>query len=267
MKRLLQFLSRVGRELSQGKNIDAYFIALVTLVFSLVGFLDEKLIGNAQLEDVRWAAVLAGVGLLVLRATAPAAKERNLDLVLNDRVNLKAKTLEDRLKNARQLWVATATGVAFLQGENRRVITNTVLSRKNGDFRFIMQDPEHKDAMRILMIQLDEKNKNPDQGMETAMKTAHECLTDLKKRHPNEVQYGYTRYNPGFSMVLINPDYNDGVIIVEFYGYSRESNDTRMHIEIARAESDRWFLYWKNQFEDMWSDIRKPDQKPVQQAV
>jgi hypothetical protein len=41
--------------------------------------------------------------------------------------------------------------------------------------------------------------------------------------------------------------------VVEFHGFHNEATPSRMHIEISRQQSERWYAYWMEQFNQIWS--------------
>jgi hypothetical protein len=46
------------------------------------------------------------------------------------------------------------------------------------------------------------------------------------------------------------------VVIVEFHGFHNQVTNTRMHIELRRADSEQWYAYWLEQFERIWQAAR-----------
>src|SRR6266511_3987906 len=43
-----------------------------------------------------------------------------------------------------------------------------------------------------------------------------------------------------------------GTIIVEFHAFHNEATSSRMHLEITRQGSERWYSYWSDQFDHIW---------------
>jgi hypothetical protein len=70
--------------------------------------------------------------------------------------------------------------------------------------------------------------------------------------------YRLASYNPGFSLVAIDPGARHGVVMVEFHGFHNQVTNTRMHIELTRAISDQWYSYWLGQFERIWQAAKVP---------
>jgi hypothetical protein len=72
-------------------------------------------------------------------------------------------------------------------------------------------------------------------------------------------EHRFAAYNPGFSLVAIDPQAKHGVVIVEFHGFHNESTGSRMHLELRRQDSQHWFDYWADQFDHIWRSAREPD--------
>ena len=71
-------------------------------------------------------------------------------------------------------------------------------------------------------------------------------------RASGKADYRLLPYNPGFSMLIVNPHSGNGYMTVEFFGYHNKLIDERMHILIERRQSQQWFDYWTSQYEIMW---------------
>ncbi|MEO8396444.1 MAG: hypothetical protein ABI700_25850, partial [Chloroflexota bacterium] len=65
-------------------------------------------------------------------------------------------------------------------------------------------------------------------------------------------------YNPGFSMLIVNPTGGNGYLTVEFFGFHNKLIDERMHIVIERRSSQYWFEYWVKQYQTMWDASKAP---------
>jgi hypothetical protein len=43
-------------------------------------------------------------------------------------------------------------------------------------------------------------------------------------------------------------------VLVEFHAYKNLATPNRMNLELTRKTSERWYDYWYEQFEAMWSN-------------
>src|SRR5688572_11957857 len=109
--RLGSSLGRVLSDLKQLKNLEAYFIAVMVLLF-----LFATTFGDGVSENDRWNLALAALGLLVFNLSVPKRQSKTLDDFLNDRSNL--GPLSERIKNATKLWIYAPSGSSILRGEN-----------------------------------------------------------------------------------------------------------------------------------------------------
>jgi hypothetical protein len=64
--------------------------------------------------------------------------------------------------------------------------------------------------------------------------------------------YRLLPFNPGFSLLIVNPTEPSGFIVFEAHGFSDENVTDRMHVLIRRRDSPRWFTYWVERYEAMW---------------
>ncbi len=58
--------------------------------------------------------------------------------------------------------------------------------------------------------------------------------------------------------MILDPTIQGGTIILEFHGYHNESANTRMHIELTRTNSEHWYAYWIDQFDQIWQTAQQP---------
>lgn len=74
----------------------------------------------------------------------------------------------------------------------------------------------------------------------------------LKEDFNASIELRLTNFVPTFSLVLIDPDDSDGVIIVEMYPYLVTAHD-RVHFELTPGDGE-WYQYFRDQFEGIWRD-------------
>jgi hypothetical protein len=245
---------RIGRDLRKRRFVDAYTVAFVAFV--LAGL---SLVTDIVPDQVRWAALLAGVGILVLRITIPESSARTIDDLLNDRFAFDANPLTDRLKNGKEVWVFAPSGVNLLSAHNCEILRTGPLSRTGGVVRVVVMDPAQEAAMQLARRQLDDALDYPVQDFKASLQTTVRLLSTMAAWQVNgSFEYRFLDYNPGFSLVAIDPSSRNGRIIVEFHGFHNEATSSRMHIEIARNQSDHWYGYWTDQFNRIWEAASLP---------
>lgn len=244
MHSLVRLLKRIGSDIANGKNLDAYIITAAAVVVAVAGLFE-----NALDDSLKLAVLLAAVGLLVFKTTTPDKKLADLDSVLLDRQSF--DPFREFIRDAKTLWIYGPSAVNVLRDASD--IKREVLDR-GGNVRVLLQDPEEVSGMDILNRQLDKIFV-----LEDAIKTSLRTLETMSTwPTPGKVEYGVVAYSPGFSLVVVDPDGRDGRLIIEFYGYQNQDIVDRMHIVITRQQSQYWFEYWAKQFNVMWDLRRTP---------
>jgi len=239
---------RVTNDLKNRRFVDVYSAAFVALVLAVL-----SLVGDIVPDQLRWSALLAGVGLLVLRVTIPGPSRGNIDELLSDRFSFDANPLTERLKNAREIWVFAPTAVNLLSAHNCEILRTGPLGRGDGVVRVVVLDPGNGAAVKLAAHQLDDSLDYPVQDFTASLLTTTHLLGAMSSwQVRGNFEYRLLDYNPGFSLVAIDPSTHAGRLIVEFHGFHNEATSSRMHIELAREQSDRWYAYWVDQFNRIW---------------
>jgi hypothetical protein len=234
MNTILRFVRRVIDDLVNLRNVDAYVVAFIGIALILLDVL-----GAVEL-DAYLSVMTAALVVLLFRTTTPQKKEVDLDNVLLDRQSY--TPLREFVQGAHVVWVYGPSAVNVLR--ESATFKREVIER-GGEVRVLLQDPGEAASMAILRQQLD-PNNNLDHDIQGSL------FTLTKMREWGEVEYRLLPYNPGFSLLVIDPDGKDGRLVVEFFGYHNNLIDDRMHILIERRSSQYWFEYWAKQYQIMW---------------
>lgn len=243
---------RVSADITARRHLDAYVVSALALVFAVV-----TVVSDAVPVDLRWAVALAGLGVLVYRTTAPKP-DITVDQLLQDRQGFESTPLAKRLRNAREVWLFAPTGINFLSEENLAALRAGVLGRSDGGLRVVVLDPENEPAMSLAIQQLDNSLTYPLQEFGACHQQVLRRLETIAETWPKAgtFEHRFLAYNPGFSLVAIDPTGKNGRVIVELHGFHNEATTSRMHFELGASDSRRWFLYWTNQFEQIWAAAR-----------
>jgi hypothetical protein len=234
MNTILRFVRRVIDDLTNLRNVDAYVVGFIGIALILIDVL-----GSVEL-DAYLSVMTAALVVLLFRTTTPVRKEIDLDNVLLDRQSY--TPLRDFVQGAHTVWVYGPSAVNVLR--ESATFKREVIDR-GGEVRVLLQDPGESANMEILRQQLD-PNNNLDHDIQGSLFTLE------KMRAWGKVEYRLLPYNPGFSLLVIDPDGKDGRLVVEFFGYHNNLIDDRMHILIERRTSQYWFEYWAKQYQIMW---------------
>lgn len=245
---------RVWRDLKERRHIDAYATAFIAFVLALL-----SVVGDVVPDQVRWAAVLAGVGILVIRDTIPVSQRVAVNSILEDRFAFDRKPLSERLKNATEIWIYAPSAVNLLSAHSCELLRTGCLAKAEGSVRVVVLDPSREEAIRLAAHHLDDSLDYPIQSFADSLQSTTARLNAMSSWSlSGSFEYRLLDYNPGFSLVGIDPSKRGGHLIVEFHGFHNESTSSRMHIEITRNGSEHWFEYWTDQFTRIWDAATRP---------
>lgn len=245
---------RIGRDLRQLRNIDAYAVALLAFAFAVLSEAGDILPVNA-----RWAVLLVGVSILVFRVTLPERNEGSADDVLKDRRSFEDNPFSARLREASELWVFAPSAINLLPPQNCDTIRTSILAKPGGVVRIVVLDPAAETAVQLATRQLDDSLDFPSEVFRSSLEATIRQLRRMASwQEPGSYEYRLATYSPGFSLVAIDPGTRRGVVIVEFHGFHNQVTNARMHIELSRATSEQWYTYWLGQFDRLWEAAHSP---------
>ncbi len=256
-----EFIRRIGHDIRHQRNLDAYAVAVLAFAVAVLSVVADSLAAH-----FRWAVLLVGVGVLVFRITLPDRLPGDAGDVLHDRSAFDDKPFPARLRSARELWVFAPSGINLLAPQHGDTIRTTLLDKQDGAVRIVVLDPAEDGAVRLATRQLDDSLDYPVQQFPSSLAATIDRLRRMAAwQVRGSFEYRLLDHNPGFSLVAVDPGTSRGVVIVEFHGFHNQVTNTRMHIELTRAESEQWYGYWIEQFERIWQAAR-PSREPGEHA-
>jgi hypothetical protein len=251
-----QTLLRIGHDIRNRRNLESYVVSGITLAFAAM-----SLFGDFFSDNLRWAICTAGIGLLVYRLTVPPAAVTP-GRVLDDRLAFDEPALHLRLAAAREVWLFAPSGKNFLSSLRCEVLRRHVLGRPDGAVRVVVLDPGRRESLRTATRQLTESVEYPIQRFPESLTSSLDKLRAMTGWPvPGSFSFRLLDYNPGFSIVAIDPGRAGGLLIVEFHGFHNESSSSRMHLVLTRAADERWYAYWMDQFEHIWRAAAEPAER------
>ncbi|MFD8652696.1 MULTISPECIES: hypothetical protein [Streptomyces] len=251
-------LRRIGRDLIERRNIDAYVVSAAALAFAVF-----DLFSGAVSDEMRWAVLLAGMSLLIFRVTLPAQRVDGSDF-LYDRQHLAEVPLSERIERARTLWVLAPSAVNLLSPDTISALRTGMLSRRGSVVRILVLDPDQEHAVQIAEQQLDSSLRFPIQSLRPSIRATLDKLRLMSGWHvTGSLEWRLLDLSPGFSLVAIDPGERQGVLILEIHGYHGDSVSSRMHLELRREDDPRWHNYWADQFEALWNASARPTGTPL----
>ena len=234
MTAILRTFRRIFTDLVNLRNVDAYVVSFVGVLLIVL-----DIVGTVEL-DTYLSVITAALVVMLFRTTTPPKREIDLDQVLHDRQSY--TPLREFIQGGRVVWVYGPSAVNVLR--ESASFKREVLDR-GGEVRVLLQDPAEVASMSVLRQQLD-PNNNLDHDIQGSLFTLE------KMRAWGKVEARLLPYNPGFSILIVDPDGKDGRLTVEFFGFHNSLIDERMHLLIERRSSQYWFEYWAQQYKIMW---------------
>lgn len=231
---------QVIEDISQGRHREAYTLFCVGVVLAILG------LAGVVAVQVMLSAVLAALTFLVFQTTARSGASRaSLNQVLENREGF--ASFGKILPGVRDLRIYGPTAVSALT--NAADIRRYVL-RAGGQVRVLTLADDPK-ALAAAAFQLDD-------NLDLRQTLRNSLVTAAKLSAEPGFSYRQLPANPGFSLVIVNADDQDGYVIFESHGFQDDSIADRMHIKISKADSPRWFTYWVTRFEAMWEAAQAP---------
>jgi hypothetical protein len=241
-------LHRIACDLVSRRHIDAYVVTLFACIFSIL-----SLIGDILSDSLRWAVALAGIGILVYRITTPAGPGGLADAILRDRSSFEERPFATRLHTAREVWIFAPSAVNVLSPQYCDILRNTVLARPDGVVKVVVINPQEDAAVRLAIKHLDDTLDQPLQLFRSSLSSTILQLRRMATWHtPGNFEYRLLDFNPGFSLVIIDPTLAHGTAIVEVHGFHHEVTTSRMHLDLTREISRHWYAHWLDQFDHIW---------------
>lgn len=243
-------LRQIGEDLRHRRLLDLYTTTAVAFVFAAL-----LLVGADLPDSVRWSLLFAAIGFLLLRiALADHREERFLDRSAYDRRPITAD-----LRTAKDVWIFAPVGTNFLTEERCTLLRRGPLAREDGSVRVVVLRPF--DPGDPISEQLDALLDHPLQSAASSLRETQARLKAMTEWQVNGTfGYGQIAFNPGFSIVAINPQSADGYANVEFHGFRNDAIGSRMHIHLTRADG-QWYRYWLEQFEEIWRSTLPPKER------
>jgi hypothetical protein len=247
-------LRRIERDLRERRHVEAYVVAAAAVVLATL-----SLIGDLVGDELRWAVVFAALSLLTYQV-ALTPRSDDLDDLLHNRAAFDDVTFHSRLRRAQDVRIFAPSGVNLLSADTANHLRTEVLSRQEGLVRIVVLDPHEPEAVAITARQLDQSTEFAAVDLASGLATIVNRIEMMASWNvAGTFEYGFAPFNPGFSIVAINPYGKDGLLIVEIHGLRNEATASRMHLQLTRTSSERWFVYWRNQFEHLWQSARRPE--------
>jgi len=236
-------LRRVAEDVRRQRHLEWYAMSAASMAFAAL-----SAFGDALPVDLRWSLCIAGIGMLLYRTTVPAAAGP-AGTAPADRGRFVQEPVAPLLESAHEVWMYAPSGKNFLSSEHCALLAR-VLRRPEGVVRCVVLDPARTGPVGIAAAQL--RCARTLEPLPEALSSALERLRAIASWDlPGEFSCQLLDYNPGFSMIAIDPS-RGGPVFVELHGVRNESSSDRMHLVFTADEQPAWHAYWVEQFSGIW---------------
>jgi len=260
----MHWLRKVGKDLSEGRNLEIYLTMLVSLVISVLGALNIVQAEVVATVTLATLALLAFSTITNREQIATFQKQvETLSALVEENVlgKIRAGSFflageprhEAKFQNAKNIYIAGTTLT--------RTVTNYlgVLEQRlkeGASIRVIIIDPKSDAATQSALRSYGVKN---DEFYRNRIKPTLDLLNilaslpDLK----GKLELRFLPYTPSFGLTLIDPDTVDGSIYVEIYQHKSLELHPTFVLDARRDE--KWYRFFQHQFEALWSSARAAD--------
>lgn len=247
-------IRRIWRDFRDRRHVDSYVVAFAAAATAALSLFTDLVD-----DEVRWSVTIAGIGLMVYQVTVPKENAAILGDLLRDRTAFEDDvSLETRLRQVREVWLFAPSGAHLLTSARCDTLRRHVLDRDDGSVRIVLLDPARPEAVALATRQLSDAVDFPGQPFPLSLERSLERLA-VMRRWPcrGRLACRLLPYNPGFSLVALDPSSPSGSLIVEFHGAHNRSTPDRMHLTLTPRDGGRWYEYWLGQFEHIWRSARE----------
>lgn len=150
-----------------------------------------------------------------------------------------------RVEGARKIYILGISCEAMITYQSSILIDKL---KDSCEVRFILLDPQSK-AVEARSVGLFSATK--PEILRNDINRTLEQLCELKKqKNKGSLKIRLTNYIPSYGIVIIDPDKNKGLIIVELYPFLTRYCD-RPHFELKKTDG-KWYDYFLNQYNSLW---------------
>lgn len=257
----MSWLRKVGKDLSEGRNLEIYLTILISIVISVLSVLN---IVNIEMVVTITLATLSLLALSTINNREQISSFQKqveiLSILVQEKVleNIRASSFflgeqhryEDKLKKAKKIDIAGATLT--------RTVTNYLgifeqRLKEGASIRLIIIDPQ-SDA--VSQAALRSYGVQGDDFFRDRIKPTIDLLNILASlpELKGKLELRFLPYMPSFGLKIVDPDSVDGKIFVEIYQHkSLDPNPTFM---LDGQRDEKWYHFFQNQFEVLWSSSR-----------
>jgi hypothetical protein len=246
-------------------NVAIFVIGVVIIFFDMTGRASPEAIQGATLTLL----TLIGASLLTSHATNSRLQQEVEEILLDLKkpsaglvlapYKERMQEMERRLGLAREVWILSRTCIRIWDDYSSQFIE--LLSEGGGLVRLMLVDPDDG-AGRMIVESAEGWEYTQDVNLWRA--NVNNLLTRLAGAHSRfeleseRLQVRLINYLPAWTLVLIDPESDKGVIFVELATFSANSR-SRPAFLLTAEEDPQLFKLFREEFETMWKRARSAD--------
>jgi hypothetical protein len=253
----LSFLRGIWADIRQGHNVEVYFtvlICLVVIVLNLFSIVDLKTITSAILAVLS----LEAIGMLTNRRAEQELKQ-SLEDVLKRQHHRKLsealipfgesiRELSKRLLQADEVWILSRTCRRLWTDYGDELQT---IARRDG-LRLMILDP-NDGALNMVARSAIWQQPGDGERLKSDVEQFVNRLNNIRGTlRLNGFEVRLIDYLPAWTMILINPRQNDGIIYVELATYRSHPRKRPSFAVECSVEFDL-FDQLRGEFDEMWN--------------
>lgn len=257
----MHWLSRIGRDLRQGENLEIYVIIAVATGVSVLG------IFNVVRPDVVAAATLATLALLafstIVNRDGIKALQRRVDGLTDlvaERTNTTPRAqdffLAERPAFTEQ--VSGATSISLAGATLSRTVRDLFGSLERAlnmgaHVRVVLIDARSGAAEQAASRSYGVRN---DDFYKNRLKPTVDLLNVLKAVPdlPGTLELRLLPFMPSFGLLLLNAGTPNATCYVEIYQH--KSVDPNPSFTVDARRDERWYTFFEHQFDILWTSAR-----------
>lgn len=244
----MKFLRVFFQDIREKKNIDIYLTFLLAIVVAILSFF------QVTNQSIISGAVLATLALVSYSLLVNRREDTALRKVLSNPVRLfiprsDVKQLIDLIPQSTRIWAwgtTFSTHIPLIEGQLRQAIITS-----NLNVRFLLIKP-NSGAVKMATFRAGYLD---DSKLNTTLVQNLSTLEDLRKEVTSKkLDFKVADYLGPYTIYIFDPHLESGQIHLHLSTFRGKDIFDRPTFVFTREESTRWFDYFVEQYERIWSE-------------
>ncbi len=251
-------MKAIWADLQNRENLDVYLTILLAIIIAVLGIL-----GISKLEIIA-SAILGILGLSSFSLLQNRRENERLanaigqiDTEVKAAQYLKNRTeyppFKDSLVNARTVCLMGPTLINVFSSWSG-YFREEKMQKEGTNFKVLIIDPESQGVESMTAFYRHSETVFVKGDLERTLSTINSI--NEKGTSPGSIELRLMQAHPHLSMVLINPDDDDGTIYVEILDFKTPIH-ALPHLELTRKRDSPWYDFFLSHFKRSWEDANK----------